>query len=323
MDRAAWNFVSGYVSALADRLMDQRTVMAVAQASTGEEIRSRLRASLLFSATPPGERPLDEVEQRFREMAHAVGALCPDPGVAEMFLLPHEWHAFRQMGRARLTKKAAGGLRGESGDAEGFEAALRGDMGGVRALGFAQAGVRLAVEATGEAEPSVVDRVSDPWEAACAVLAAQGLGSEELSRWAETWAGFRAALSLIRARLNGWEIEPYYEEWRAAGFTAEALNDIAFGAPSEWPSALGRLGLPGAGEALSGAAPAVRLARRMDDRITELSRGASGVAFGPEKVFAFLWALKMEALNLRLMLSSVEAGIPPERVTDELRMEHG
>lgn len=322
MDRASWTFVSGYVSAMAGRLMDRRSLMALVQAQTGESIVARLRVSLLFANAQPGERPLDEVESRFRDVARSIVAMCPHRCMETIFLSSHDWRAFRSVGRLRLSGGDSTALRADAKAAEAFEAALCGDTGGSRAYGFAVAGVRIASKASGAAAAAAVDRVCDPYEIAGAVLAARESGSGELARWIETWAGLRAALSLVRARLQDWEMDELYAEWRAAGFGADALNEIAFGAKAGWAPALVRLGLPTAAEALASHAPAASLARMIDDQVTELARGAEGVAFGPEKVFAFLWALKMEAMNLRIVLAAAEAGMPEERFAPELRAEY-
>lgn len=320
MDRAGWSYVSGHVSALADRLLDQRAVLAIAQSITAEELRARLRNSLLFSQTPPGERPLDEVERRFGEVARQIAEMSPAPRIAEMFLLEREWLAFRQFARGRLLKKTAGARAGQAQD-ERFEAALRGEAVEPSCAQFVEAGVAIAA-ALGNESAADVDRLADPWEAAAVLRAARELESEMLTEWTATWARLRAALALIRARQNGWDVAPFRQAWRDAGFDQEALDDIARGGQSEWPAALERLGLPHAAQFTSGPDMPVRLARAIDARITELTADAQGIAFGPEKVFAFLWALRMESLNLRVVLSAAEAGIPESRFAYELRIEH-
>ena len=321
MDRAGWSYVSGHVSALADRLMDQRAVLAVGQAGGPEELRARLRNSLLFSQTPPGERPLDEVEPRFRELAQQIAQMSPDPRIADLFLLGNEWQAFRQLARGRLLKKGAG-ARAEPAQVERFEAALRGEAATDADRLFVEAGQAVSAVMADEAAPAAMDRLTDPWEVAAAVRIARELESEELTEWVAAWARLRAALALIRAHQNGWDVPSFRLAWRDAGFDEEPLDDIARGGPSDWPSALEKLGLPHAAQLLAGPDVAVRLARAMDDRVTELAGGARGIAFGPEKVFAFLWALRMEALNLRVVLSAAEAGIPEARIVAELRAEY-
>jgi len=47
------------------------------------------------------------------------------------------------------------------------------------------------------------------------------------------------------------------------------------------------------------------------------------MAFGPEIVFAFLWALRAEAFNLRMVLSAADYGTPEERLVKQLRAGHG
>ncbi len=64
----------------------------------------------------------------------------------------------------------------------------------------------------------------------------------------------------------------------------------------------------------------MELARRLDAYLTERVEEAVGFPFGPEPVFAFLWRLRNEAMNLRLAYAAVTSGMPVERLTEELRI---
>jgi hypothetical protein len=123
--------------------------------------------------------------------------------------------------------------------------------------------------------------------------------------------------------LGGWPASAFLADWQRFGFDDPALATLAEGERPEWPGALDRLGLPAAEDLLAEAEPAVRLARRIDARLGELASAAGGIPFGPERVFAFLWALRMEALHLRLVLTAAAFGIPEDRVVGEWRAAHG
>lgn len=218
--------------------------------------------------------------------------------------------------------KKGAGARSEAAASARFEAALRGEAAEAADAQFVEAGLAVAAVMADEKAPAAMDRLIDPWEVNASVRVALGLESEELTEWVSVWAGLRAALALIRAHQNGWDVPAFRAAWREAGFDQLPLDEIARGGPSDWPAALEKLGLPHAAHLLTGPDVAVRLAKAVDDRVSELAGAARGIAFGPEKVFAFLWALRMEALNLRVVLSAAEAGIPEERILAELRAEH-
>jgi len=330
MDRQSWTYVSGLVSAQWERLMERRDLLAFTGIDSPEERSARLRSSLLFADAPPGGNLVDEVEEAFCAYVQRIAAVSPDDRIADLFLLERDWEEFRRFAKSVMLQETEPRreLRdGGAAELSPVEAAWRGDVEEERFTPFAEAAGRIASDCPREGDRAGwIDHVADAYAAASLIRTAARLRAEDLLDWVRTWATLRAALALIRARRLSWDAAALWTHWQAAGFDDPALAELAAGAEAEWPSALDKLGMGTAGTALTDLTEpdmTVRLAQQIDDRVTQLASASSGIPFGPERVFAFLWALRSEALNLRLALTAAEFGIPEKRLASALRIGHG
>lgn len=326
MDRQNWTYVSGLVSAQWDRFMGRREILAVLGAGSAEDRRTQLRASVLFPDVPLPGNLAEQVEDAFCSCVRGVAALAPDDRIADLFLLEHDWETFRAGAKLQVRGggRSAQARPADAPDASRFDSCWRGNVEDERLMPFAEAARRITSGCPTEGDKAGwIDGLVDACEAASLMRAATGLGSDDLLDWIRTWANLRAGLSLIRARRMGWEAEPLLGHWQEAGFDDPALADLATGAESAWPSAMDRLGLPVAGGVLAAQDATTRLATAIDNRLGQLASAALGIPFGPERVFAFLWAARAEALNLKLALSAAEFGIPEQRITAEWQEGYG
>jgi hypothetical protein len=323
MHATEWSYISGLVTVLSDRLIDRRTLLGLLDAADAEERRGRLRGSYLYEDTVPGERPGEEIDVRFAQAVEEIAKQSPDPRIARIFLLEREWTTYRRFVKRELTEKHQ---PGEASKASGprdelYRSLLIGEAPEPEWRRFAAVGDVMADRAKKEKDPrGEMDRAADAAEAASILDAAKDLGSELLTHWTRTWMNLRAATALIRARLNGWDAEAYYHDWREFGFDEPALADLAHESESAWPGALMRIGMKSSDADTAKESPAL-LAHRVNDCVTEMLKDAAGIPFGPERVFAFLWLLRNEATNLRIVLSAAESGMPKELVEKELRTE--
>lgn len=313
-DRAAWSFISGQAGALRGRLLDRRAIVAVSQAPTLEDRRARLRASMLFADAPPEEHPFDEIEDRFARFVGLLGAQSPDARVAGVFLHGREWGEFRQAVRAAAGGRAnAIGLGGER-----WTGALGGEAQAPEMADFAAGARRALMEMPREVDAGTwIDRVLDARESAALIHIARESGGPTLAEWVGTWVRLRGALAFVRARMLGWDAAAMWSEWRLAGVDSPELADVALGDETTRRAALLGMGLPPAGQ---DARPAV-IERAVDERMTQVVSAARGEPFGPEVLFAFLWALRIEALNLRIALAAADSGMSEQRIAAELRTE--
>ena len=325
MDRASWCYVCGLISAQWERLLGQRDFLGLMKMTAEEERRTRLRSSLLFAETPPDDRPEDQIESAFENLVRRIADISPDGRIADLFLLERDWRQFRKFAKSlmlEVTASAPGGEERKASESETrFSSCWKGQVEDERARPFAEAAARITSELPRQGDHAGwIDHVVDAYESASLVRAAEGLESAELLDWIRAWVNLRAGLSLLRARRIGWEAEELLGRWRTVGFDDPALADMASGNEAAWPLALRKLGLPGAEAACAADAAMVQLSREIDRRVSELASASSGMPFGPERVFAFLWALRAEAINLRLALAAAAFGVPEERVAGELRV---
>lgn len=328
MDRASWCYVCGLLSAQSERLMERRDFLSLLTAESGEERQARLRSSVLFAEMPPVDTSAEQVEEAFAATVRDVAAIAPDDRIADLFLLGRDWQRFREVAKSQVVRGDVGGA--EPGqerpteDEERFAPCWKGEVEDERLKPFAEAARKIASEVPAEGDVAGwVDQVADAHEAASLVEAARALESEVLLDWVRTWVRLRSALSLIRARRIGWKTDTILSHWKSAGFDDPALAKLAFGEESGWAAALRELGLPKAEDVLGQPEPTVHLARRIDEWVSTLAAASSSMPFGPEPVFAFLWALRIEAINLRLALSAAAFGIPEGRLAEELRAGDG
>jgi len=325
MDRASWSYVSGWISTQSERLMAERDFLGLLNAPSDEERLGRLRASLLFSNYQAGDAPGEEIEQAFAGTVRAIADISPDKRIADLFLREREWHAFRQFAKNKVLHESdtSGGSRDRKPTAleERFAQCWNGRAEVEEDRPFAEAATQIISEVPSEGDRAGwIDGVIDAYEAAALIGSAEDLGSADLIEWVRVWVRLRIALSLVRARRIDWPAEEMLLRWQALGFDEPEIADAARCNEAEWPALFDRLGLPSAQESLNADESTVKLARQIDNRVATLASASSGIPFGPEKVFAFLWSLRAEAKNLKLILSAATFGVAENRVAAELRM---
>ena len=328
MSRRDWAYVSGLLNAQRQRLMDRRDVLDVLDAADAEVRASHLHAGVLFPEPLPEGALTDAVNAAFERFVRRTADLCPDGRIADLFLMEREWEAFRRFAKRRLAE--AGLPESTASDRESDDAPewLRrcwaGEVEEERFKPFAEAAGRIRSDAPSDGDVAGwVDRACDAFQAAALIETARALNSPMLLEWVEFRARLGAGMALVRAHGMGWPPTDVLAHWEAAGLADDALRDLARDEDPSIKDLLRKLGLPLALVGSSGQDEAAPSAAMVDAVIADRSREAMGVPFGPEPVFAFLWALRCEATNLRLALAAAEYGIPRERIERELRANHG
>jgi len=320
-----WAFVSGWVSARAERLMDRRAILALLDAGGPEEVALRLRSSLLF-AEASGVPLADQADRGFAAIATEIAAMAPDRRIGDLFLMDRRWHRFREFAKAMLAGEGDALARRSarpSAETELLRECWEGRTEDERLRPFVRAAEAVRAAAAVEDLPGLVDRVCDAHEASALVATAGMLDGERLFEWVTDWVRLRGALAFFRARRLGWNMAAVLEPWRAVGLDSPELMGVALGKDDELISAWERLGVAGARE-LVGAGPSggddvlVRLARRIESAIEGRIAQAQGIPFGPERVFEFLWRLRREATAVKIVLASLACGMPKEKAAADL-----
>jgi hypothetical protein len=141
-----------------------------------------------------------------------------------------------------------------------------------------------------------------------------------VSAWLDTRLKWTLALSLVRCRINDWGHVRVAHALEGLAVDKQDILTLVGHERPDWRPSFVALGLS-AVEHLDPSDPAapVALERLTDDATTDLVKGGRGIPFGPEPVTAFLWALRVEALNLRLVLTGLAAGLPADAIAPDIR----
>ena len=322
-NRMAWTYVSGLASALDTRLLSHRAALELAAAEGLREAAARVRQTLMFAGLPDTDDPfaiLDAMQDAYAAVVRRIAEASPSRALGELFLLPIEWEAFR----AFLREKALGlerlmvpGAATPEGAGEQCWAGRAAEPG-LEPFAEAAAAIRAAGSAE-ERTTQLVEGVTHVFEAQQLRQTARELGSPRVAAWVEGWLNLRLALALLRCRANQWAgiLDP--EAFEGLGEARQALLALAGGEERrDWRPAFAALGLAAAQGVADDDAPAT-IERLIDDWMTAAAHAGRAEAFGPEPVFAFLWALRVEALNLRTILAGVAVGLPSEAIAAEVR----
>ncbi len=324
LDRAAWTYPSGLASALEGRLLNDRATADLLHSESPQSLVSRLRQSLVFEEVADAADPLELGERMTECLAGFVrefAEACPTDLLAELFLLPLEWEAFRGFLRARLLGGETTPVPGAATPQAVWEECWRTpDLEPPFDL-FAEAAAVVRTLAESEENAShLVEGFTHIYEARDLRRTAAQLHCPQVLEWVETWLRLSLALAVLRCRFNGWGHVRAADALDDLGVEKQRIMTLAEPERPNWPEAFAALGLE---EAQTLApddprAPAT-IERLVDDHMTELVREGRGVPFGPEPVFGFLWGVRVEALNLRVIAAGVAAGAPRERLAQDIR----
>ena len=326
-DRAAWTYVSGLASALEGRLLTHRATVDMLATESLDDLLARVRQTLLFDNLADTASPFElanSMDACYAANLRYIRRYSPTPALAEVFLLVFDWQAFRGYLRSQAVGASQVETPGSDVPVDVWEQCWRSAQVGPPNEHYAAAAASIREKMPREAhDERLVDEITEAHKSRHITHCVARLGSPSAAEWITTWTKLRLALELLRCSINGW---PHIR-------IADALNDfgvsnqdiMAFATPerADWRSPMARLGLP-AVESIDDdePRPTVVLDRLIDDRMTDLVRDGGGWPFGPEPVTAFLWGMRTEWINLKLMVTGVAAGLPRDVVAQEFRQTH-
>ena len=326
-DRIAWTFASGLVSALEGRLLPQRATLELLNAGGLDDLLARVRQTAMFADLGDHRGPFELAEEMQACAAAAfrrLGDASPTRSVAGIFLLPIEWQAFRGFLRAKALGLERGNAPGSAvTDAVWEQCWATADVAPPFDLFAASAAALRDSGPREELEPQVADAITSLYEARDIRRAAHATGSPVIAGWVDTLLKLRLALALLRCRVNEWGNVLGADAFDDLGLSRTDVQALLAPERRDWRAPFVSLGFAAIltipeEEAL----PAAAIERLTDDAITDPSRGGRGLAFGPEPVFAYLWALRIEALNLKTLVAGVAAGLSREAISKDIRQTY-
>lgn len=321
-DQEKWGFVCGRISALEARLLPYDLFQALVPLERTEDIFARLQDTFLREwMTPGGVNWTDwtaSIDQYFVEQVQGLARDLPEPALGDLFLLPYDYlnlkravlnqppYAFAAnlFPQERLTAVA-------SGDVALLPDELRPVVAGVVGA------------ASGEGGAALVDMVLDgAYLRHVQAIAAQVNAPLITAALRELVLG-RAVVVLWRALLAGQAIKPFERnflplgEWNGIISEMIAAPDVR-GWGAVLPGIVGDIWR----EAQQSAdeEQVFRFEQLLSNRVMALAQRGKLQTSGPERVFGYLWALNVEAYNLKLVISGRVNGVDPELLKRRLRV---
>ncbi|MFW6163188.1 MAG: V-type ATPase subunit [Planctomycetota bacterium] len=326
-DRAAWTYVSGLASALEARLLPQRATLDLLGAGSLDELLQRLRQSILFAELPDATAPFElanAMDAAFADSLRSFRDASPTTAVADVFLLDFEWRAFRCYLRSQAVEHAPVGVPGaETPEAVWERCWTTTDVEpGLRFYAAAADSVREKMPRE-QHDERLVDEITDIYRTRHITEVVGRIGSPLVADWVTTWLKLHLGLELLRCSLLGWPHVRVADALDDFGVGKDDIMGLATPERQDWRTPFLHLGLPAVesiGE--NEQRPTVVLDRLIDDRLTARVREGRGVPFGPEPVAAFLWGLRVEWTNLKLIATGLAAGLPRETIAEDVRQSY-
>lgn len=326
-DRYGWCYVSGRAAAIEDRLLSSSALAALADQPD---------AAALLRAL--GETPYRDAFQKHEDLAHAdrvldglwtatladMRRLSPDPAVVDLFLLETEFQNYKSWIKQRQFDLPGVRLSAGLFSDEDFERAWEGLHTPAFEL-FARGTARLKGELSGgEATAITVDWVLDAELLNVVARHAADIGSQAIEEAVTEMTRLRTAEIVVRAlgqshdvdsirRLFIGGLNPSLAETAGEMIAAEAASRLDCLAPYLEPQQLDRLAAMPEGTERNAA-----VAREVAAAGVRRALPVRAVAFGPERVFAYLVFLSNELRNLRLIVGGRMAGVAPETIKEKM-----
>jgi hypothetical protein len=326
-DTPGWAYASGLCSALEGRLLTHRATLDLLAASSLDDLLGLVRQTLLFGNLPDAAQPFElanRMDGLFAAALRTLRDVCPMPAVADVFLLDFEWRAFRCYLRTQAVEHPPVEVPGSETPEAVWERCwtTRETEPSLRFYAAAAEDIREKMPRERHGE-RLVDEITNAHMTRHLTAVVGQVGSPTVAGWVTTWLKLRLALQLLRCSLNDWPHVRIADALDDFGVGKDEIMGLATPERADWRSPFVRLGLPAA-EAIAAdePRPTIVLDRLIDDRMTELVRAARGVPFGPEPVAAFLWALRVEWVNLKLLVAGAAAGLPRETIAQDIRQAY-
>lgn len=326
--RADWTYVCGLTAVAETRLLTAGALDDLARLGGVDRLRQDLRQHEAWRAAVESDLPLREaLEVAFVGAVRGLAADCPAPQAADAFALTYDYQRLRQLAKT----EPAGGSEAEEADeadeGRGLAAWSADDLGrgwertydSLPEIAAVVSELETGLAGVQDGREAVIDATLDRAELTAFRTRVAALESDLIDEWAREYVLLRAGLAVVRGRAGAETVPAAMREHLLTGDLAdEWLLDLADRPADEVLPALAERA-----HASNGDAAPDRLAVSIDDRLTELMQPAKYVAFGPERVFGYVWGLYVENLNLRLIAQAADVGLPADQLSARLRRAYG
>lgn len=324
-DPTDWCYPSGIVAVLETFLLTPRAVgELMGSAPSYGELLSRARRSPVYAAVSASDAddPMHvaaELEATLVDYVRHFVRECPDERIADALLIEYD------------LRDLANHLKSRYCDAERRSVALSGlpEEGIDEFLAEAPrlARIALAVAEANEAGDSpisafTIDLMMDGAFIGMLPELTAPLGSPVIDEWAGERQRFTAIEAVVRARMSGAgpsEINDHLVSRLPARFGLAALAEVELDGIRRALLELLPAEIADRFDPSAGAGSIQALAARLDSALARILQPCRYVAFGPERVFAYLCELFRENRNLRAALGGCAGRIEPGLVALSMR----
>ncbi len=295
---ADWHYPSGVVAVLETYLLPSRVIAEFD--GSAAELLSRVHHNPVYAHIPASDDPMavaGALETALVEFMRRFTRECPVPEIADVFLAEYDFRALGNFLKSRYcgAQRRMGALsRIPESDSEAFAAEDPLLAGATAAV------VRAVATGEGRLRAELVDLILDGAFLAALPALVRPLRSPLLDAWAALRQRLLATEAAFRAKLQNVpesDIEIYI------------LTAVPDAAPS----------FHNPQSEIASARAVLEMCMRHDAELSRELEPARSVAFGPERVFRYLWDLFRENRNLRARLAGLAGGIERELVAASMR----
>lgn len=297
-DPAKWCYPSGVAAVLETYLLPPRVIAEFD--GSAAELLSRVHHNPAYAHVPAADDPMTvaaALETALVAFVRRFSRECPAPEIADVFLAEYDFRDLGNLLKSRccgVERRPTALSRIPEGDSDAFVAnsPLLAAAAAAAASAGAVGDVRIPAER--------IDLILDGAFLAALPALVRPLSSQLIDAWASLRQRLLAAEAVFRAKLQNVpesDIETY----------------IFASAPDAAPS----FHNPQSG--IGNADAVLEMCMRHDAELARLLEPARSVAFGPERVFRYLWDLFRENRNLRARLAGLAGGIERELVAVSMR----
>jgi vacuolar-type H+-ATPase subunit C/Vma6 len=303
-------------------LVDAGAMRELAEDGATADVLTVVRRGPVYADAPvaaPGDplRVAADLEAALVTYVRWFVTQCPEPRVADLFLVPYDLRDLANGLKARhagLERRPV-----ELSDLPGGD--LQPALAGRPRLAAVARDVDALAEG-GELDAFAIDLIVDAAFIEALYELVRPLGSELVDRWVERRQQLAAVEAVLRAKAAGMDreaVQRHLLDRVSVGAELAALNEaesdqVVDALTQHLPAEAAE-----AWDASAGAESAQRLAARFDAILAELLEPARFVPAGPERVFRYLWHAFREHRDLRAVLGGQAGRLEPALVASALR----
>lgn len=300
------------------RLLSDDDFAQLLQQKSVAPVVTRLRQADVYAALEPSdpESLSRHIEEATVRAVRRLAAASPDPLAAELLLATYDFQQVNQYVKTRLTDREFLPSELSRLTEEDLVEAWNDSVDAPRVWADAMQDARRAAADAPDTD-AAVDLMLDRAELMTLEHRSRRIDSRQIGEWCDQYGRERTRLALVRARMAGEDPERLRRLGREL-VGGDELDEIAEAPVERIIKGLADAAQSGedSGQALS------RFALGIDNRMTDRLSEAKNVAFGPERIFGFAWALLIERLNLKLIVETILLQARAEETSWRLRKSY-